>query len=74
MADSIDTDAIIKRFTERARAVKKRNLPPVGGEERQMFLRQAEQDFFDFSLLADATAEVTDGVLTFSIDLRPPAE
>ena len=74
MADSIDTDAILRRFQERAKAGKKRNLPPVGGDERQMFLRQAEEDFFDYSLLADATAQVNDGILTFSIDLRPPAE
>lgn len=52
-------------------AVKKRNLPPVGGDERQMFIRQAEEDFMDFSIIGDADASLDDGVLTLTIDLRP---
>ncbi len=38
----LDVDAVITRFRERAAAVKKRNLPPVGGDERQAFIKQAE--------------------------------
>lgn len=69
---SFDADQMIARFNERAKAVRKRNLPPVGGDERQMFIKQAEEDFMDFSMISDATAELVDGVLTLRIDLRPP--
>ncbi len=71
MADSFDPAEMIARFQERAQAVKKRNLPPVGGDERQMFIKQAEEDFMDFSILGDAEASLDDGVLTLTIDLRP---
>jgi hypothetical protein len=36
---------MIARYKERAAAVKRRPLPPVAGEERQMFLQQAQSDF-----------------------------
>ena len=71
MAKAFDPAAMITRFQERASAVKKRNLPPVGGDERQMFIRQAEEDFMDFSIIGDADASLEDGVLTLTIDLRP---
>ena len=71
MADSLDVDALIARFRERAAAVKKRNLPPVAGEERQRFLKQAQEDFMDFAIIGDAVASIDDGVLTLRIDLRP---
>jgi len=71
MADSLDADAMIARFRERAAAVKKRNLPPVAGEERQRFLQQAQVDFMDFAIIGDAVASLDDGVLTLRIDLRP---
>lgn len=71
MAGSLDVDAMISRFKERAAAVKKRNLPPVAGEERQRFLQQAQEDFMDFAIIGDAVATVEDGVLTLRIDLRP---
>ena len=45
MSDELDVEAMIKRFRERAAAVQNRNLPPIGGEERQMFLQQAQNDF-----------------------------
>ncbi len=70
---SFDPDVMIARFSERAKAVRKRNLPPVGGDERQMFIKQAEEDFMDFSMIADAKPELVDGVLTLRIDLRPDA-
>jgi len=69
---SFDPDVMITRFGERAKAVRNRNLPPVGGDERQMFIKQAEEDFMDFSMIADATPELVDGVLTLRIDLRRP--
>ncbi len=71
MADSFDSDAMIARFKERASAVKKRNLPPVGGDERQAFIKQAEQDFMDFAIIGDAEASLEEGVLVLRVDLRP---
>ena len=71
MADGLDLDAMIERFRERAAAVKRRQLPPIGGEERTLFLRQAQLDLQDFAMMGDATATVDDGVLVFRIDLRP---
>ena len=70
MADALDIDAMIARFQARAAAVKKRNLPPVGGEERQQFLAQAQNDYMDFAMIGDSTAELVDGILTLRIDLR----
>lgn len=64
-------DDMISRFRERAAAVKKRNLPPVGGDERALFIEQAQTDFQDFAILGDATASMDDGILTLTIDLRP---
>lgn len=71
---TLDTDAMLARFRERASAVKKRPLPPVAGEERQQFLQQAKLDFQDFAMISDAEAAIEDGILTLRIDLRPPAE
>jgi hypothetical protein len=71
VADDLDVDAMIQRFKERASAVKKRNLPPVGGEERARFIEQAKVDFQDFAMLGDADGTLEDGVLTLRVDLRP---
>lgn len=71
MADELDVDAMIQRFRDRAQAVKKRDLPPIGGEERQRFINQAQQDFQDFAIIGDAAASLEEGVLTLKIDLRP---
>jgi hypothetical protein len=69
---TLDLDAMIARFRERAAAVKRRPLPPVAGEERQHFVQQAQIDFQDFAMIGDATATLEDGVVTLRIDLRPP--
>lgn len=74
MAEGLDIDAMISRFKERATSVKKRNLPPVGGDERQQFLDQAKNDFMDFGLLGDATGKLEGGILTLTVDLRPSEE
>jgi hypothetical protein len=75
MADGeFDLDAMIQRFRDRAQAVKKRNLPPVGGEEREKFLQQAQLDFQDFAMIGDAEASLDAGILTLHVDLRPPDE
>lgn len=67
----LDTDAMIARFKARAQAVKQRPLPPVAGEERRHFIEQAKLDYQDFAIIADAAADVEDGVLVLRIDLRP---
>ena len=68
---TIDTDAMIARFKDRALAVKQRPLPPVAGEERQQFITQAKIDYQDFAIVGDATATIEDGILTLRVDLRP---
>ena len=70
MEDILDTDEMIKRFKDRAAAVKKRDLPPVGGEERQRFIAQAQTDFQDFAIIGDSTASFENGFLVLRIDLR----
>jgi hypothetical protein len=72
MGDTLDVDAMLGRFRDRAQAVRSRPLPPVAGEERMRFIRQAEVDFQDFAIIGDATGAVEDGVLVLRIDLRPP--
>jgi hypothetical protein len=72
MADSLDIDAMLARFRERAAAVKRRNLPPVGGEERARFVEQAQLDYQDFAIIADAEGVLEDGILVLRVDLRPP--
>lgn len=74
MADGLDLDAMIQRFRERAQAVKNRPLPPIAGEERARFVRQAQLDFQDFAIIGDAEASLDDGVLTLRVDLRHQAE
>jgi len=71
MGEMLDVDAMIQRFRERAQAVRSRTLPPVAGEERLRFIRQAETDFQDFAIIGDAAATLEDGVLTLRVDLRP---
>jgi hypothetical protein len=72
MADTLDVEAMIQRFRDRAQAVRKRTLPPVAGEERLRFIRQAETDFQDFAIIGDATGAIEDGVLVLRVNLRPP--
>ena len=69
---TLDLDAMIQRFRDRAKAVKQRPLPPVAGDERMRFLEQQQTDFQDYALIGDAVATVEDGVLTLRVDLRPP--
>lgn len=74
MADGFDVDEMLERFRERAQAVKRRNLSPVGGDERAAFVNQAKIDYQDFAMLGDAGGSLDDGILTLRIDLRPPSE
>ena len=73
MADSLDIDAMLARYRDRAAAVRRRNLPPVGGEERTRLVEQAQTDFQDFAIIGDATGTLEDGILTLRVDLRPPS-
>lgn len=66
-----DVDEMLARYRERAAAVKRRPLPPVAGEERQAFIRQAQLDFQDFAIIGDAAGTMEDGVLVLRVDLRP---
>ena len=68
MAD-FDVDAMIERFSERAKAVRDRPLPPVAGAERQKFISQAQTDYTDFSLVAAAEWAVEDDRLVLRIPL-----
>jgi hypothetical protein len=73
MAEGLDLEAMLERFRDRAHAVKNRPLPPVAGEERTKFIRQAQLDYQDFAIIGDADATLDDGILTLRVDLRPPA-
>jgi hypothetical protein len=66
MSDSLDVDALLERYRERAKSARNRPMPPVEGPERQRFKQRVQQDFFDFAM-----ASVEDGVLVLRIDLRP---
>lgn len=74
MPGQFDPEEMIRRFRARAEAVRARGLPPVEGPERQRFKEQMQVDFMDYAMLADASAELTDGILTLRIDLRPSGE
>ncbi|HMQ27167.1 MAG TPA: hypothetical protein PKA98_14345 [Acidimicrobiales bacterium] len=71
MAEGLDVEAMLERYRERAAAVKRRNLPPVAGEERAKFVAQAQTDFQDFAIIGDAVGTVEDGFLVLRVDLRP---
>ena len=71
MGESLDVDAMLQRYRDRAHAVRNRPLPPVAGEERTRFIEQAQIDFQDFAMIGDAEGSLDDGILTLRIDLRP---
>jgi len=57
------------RFKERAEAVKNRSVPPVGGDERLAFVKQAEEDFQDYMLISESEFEIIDDYLIFKYKL-----
>jgi hypothetical protein len=67
-----DVDAMLRRYQERAAAVKDRPLPPVAGEERQRFVEQAQADYTDYALIGTAEWSVEDGKLVLRIPLAGP--
>ncbi len=71
MTEGLDIEAMLARYRDRAAAVRKRNLPPVAGEERAKFVAQAQTDFQDFAMIGDAVGTLEDGFLVLRVDLRP---
>jgi hypothetical protein len=65
-----DVDGMIKRYQNRAQAVRDRPLPPVAGAERQKFIDQAQTDYTDFALIGSASWEVDGGELVLRIPLN----
>ncbi len=72
MADEFDVDAMIRRFRERAGAVRSRGMPPLEGADRRRFLERMQLDYQDYAMLGDATGAIEDGFLVLRVDLRPP--
>lgn len=64
-----DVDAMLRRYRERAAAVKDRPLPPVAGEERRLFVEQAQTDYTDYALIGSARWDVEEGELVLRIRL-----
>jgi hypothetical protein len=71
VSDSLDIDAMLERFRERAKAVRNRPMPPVEGAERKRIIDRAQVDFMDFAIIGDAQGTLEDGVLVLRVDLRP---
>lgn len=61
---------MLERYKERAQAVRDRPLPPVAGEERRKFIDQAETDYTDFALIANASWEIDEAHLILKIPLQ----
>jgi len=57
------------RFKERAEAVKSRPMPPIGGDERLAFIKQAEKDYQDYMIISDSEFEITEDFLVFKYKL-----
>lgn len=72
--ETFDPEEMLERFRQRAQAVRNRGLPPVEGADRKRFMEQARLDFMDFAMLGDARAELVDGILRLTVDLRPKPE
>ena len=51
------------------RQVKDRPMPPIGGDERMQFMKQAELDYQDYMIISDSEFEITDEYLIFKYKL-----
>ena len=60
---SLNVEDLLDRYKERAEAVKNRSIPPVGGDDRMAFVKQAEIDYQDFMIIADSEVEITEEYL-----------
>lgn len=65
----LDVEEFLGRFRSRATAVQERGIPPLEGEARQMFIKQAEKDFLDYSLIGGASWSTEEGHLVLRIKL-----
>jgi len=65
----LDMDEFLKRFADRAQAVRDRGVPPLEGQARKTFVEGAERDFFDYSLIGSAEWTVEDDKLVLRIPL-----
>ncbi len=66
---AFDVDALLERFARRAEAVRERGVPPLEGDARRAYLAAAQEDFTDYSLVADASWELEGGHLVLRIPL-----
>jgi hypothetical protein len=66
---SFNVEKFIARYKERAEAVKNRSIPPVGGDDRMAFIKQAETDFQDFMIIADSEFVIEEDYLVFKYKL-----
>jgi hypothetical protein len=64
-----DVDAFIARFGSRAAAVRERGIPPLEGEARRQYIAAAEDDYTDYSLIANAAWAIEGGRLVLRIPL-----
>lgn len=67
----LNVEDFLTRFRDRARAVQERGIPPLEGEARQRFVKQAETDFLDYTLVGSASWAIEDGHLVLRIPLTP---
>ena len=66
---SFNVEEFINRYKERAEAVKRKSIPPVGGDDRTAFIKQAEIDFQDYMIIADSEFKVEKDYLVFKYKL-----
>ncbi len=63
----LDMDEFLKRFADRAEAVRERGVPPLEVTARKKFIEAAEKDYLDYSLVASSSWSVDEGVLVLRI-------
>ena len=67
---SFNVEEFINRFKDRANAVKDRPMPPIGGDERMQFMKQAELDYQDYMIISDSEFEITDKYFIYNLSTR----
>ncbi len=65
----LDMDAFLKRFQDRAEAVRERGVPPLEGSARKQFIEAAEKDYLDYSLVGSASWSLDEGDLVLRIPI-----
>ena len=69
--DTLDTEAMVQRFQERAAAVSNRGTPPLTGTARKAYVQQAELDYLDYAMIGDAEISLDGGILTCLLYTSP---